>query len=295
MRIAVLNKIKEIFQEKVFKIKQKTEDSTPSSENDKSVFIFSEPFYIFDLKGSFSERKIKDIAKQKAQFLLKTTDFFYAFRKTGSGSYRILLIAGQNRSGHHLFLKGQFPLLLHLKPGRYLIRGQNIIYNVDLSDEAVDVTVHEAPLEGFREPTRDDWLTPEIPLRWSLDSRDLKIFRYATAAAAALMIVGNIFLLGQIKERRQELTAILHQQSAQTARVVVDRSGIPSSNLLPILERIDGLGRRIRSVAYLNKVTATATQVKCTVRCFEKDCFIPVAQALRTKRPGEFQVIFTLK
>lgn len=272
-----------------FSKKYKDNGSSQSKNvSSKPDFRFREPFLLFVVKGNLSIKQLKKIIASKTQYYLNTKDYFYGYRKLGD-NWLVLSIKATDWDNDNVFhgLQDSHPLLLHLKPGKYAVRGKNCIYNVNLTDDTVSVLVGKRAEDGYRAPNNNDYLSPSVKLAWSLQRPEYHTVITIMSMMALLsfvLLMANAFFWYKGSSNLASLKAHVARKT------VVKMPAIPSENLEYLIDTVNRVGARIRGLAFIKKAFSKNGQIHMDLKCIEGNCILPF-QGVTKKRNGVFEYV----
>ena len=221
----------------------------------------------------------------------RTREYFYTYRRWKGGwlCYAQKANSSLEDTENVDWVEGSFPLLLHLKDGKYFIRGKSCTYNVDLTGKECRVTISPAPLDGFREVTESDLMAPRAKLRYSLSRKEFG-FVLVTLGLLAVALIGVCFLLA-VKTHR--LSREIEREAARRKVVFMSRIKRKSVPLFWIIREIESVARAVKGVAYIKKVCLNSRgTLSFTIECTNGQCFVPLKGAERVDK-NTYRVIVT--
>ena len=237
-------------------------------------FVFAEPFLLFSVK-KISEKALKRLLFLKAEQLLNTKDFFYVYRRWKDGFLCLVIKADQswNETDNVIFCEHKYPLLLHLKDGKYTLQGKSCFYNVDLTSDAPVVKVSVSPLDGFKAVEEDDLIPEQFPLKYSLRKKEYASVFIAFSFICVLLLFLSCYLGISLHTLSKKATDLARRRKVL---FVSDKKMLsPFSVVKKINEIADSLGE----TAYISQIRLGKKSVVFTLKCTEKDCFVPVKEA----------------
>ena len=178
------------------------------------------------------------------------------------------------------YLAGQFPLLLHLKNGRYAIKGDNIYYNIDLRDDDIKIVIYPTALDGYKEVEDQDRLPPNTKLRlkWSLEKKSYYFVPAIMSIIIFFLIATNVAIKNDIVKMKREIDNLTFQMY-KNKKVEYILPNLPQPNLNFIVNRIDVVVKAIKDVAYIRKVSVNNGKLTFKIECFDSICYVPLADA----------------
>lgn len=271
-----------------FKQKNKKKNNVNKPAN-KDLYLFHEPFLYFIVDKTVKEKHLVKIIQSKARFLFKTEDFFYCFKKIKNKYWIFIAPAGTWDLNEQKisWQEGSYPLLLHLKEGKYLIKGEKIFYHVDIDDQSLKIVINAAPIKGYREVTEKDLLPPKWKLKWNLNKKSFLWVNYFLMFVIFIGIIINLFLGFNIIQNGQKITRLVNKQSITKVILVHP----PKGNFYKIVEEINQVGKDIRGLAYIKKAEFSKGELQLILECIEKGCIIPDKRAkANMHKSDEFEI-----
>jgi len=234
-------------------------------------FVFAEPFCFFTLHDS---KNVEKVILARGRNILKTDDFFYAYRKIGNKLWCLCVSArAWNEKCMELkTLENAYPALLHLKPGKYAFFSEaGAVYLVDFQDiHNPKIFVSPSLEEGYKIPAKDDYLPPQYRLKWSYARRDFLFLPLVFLILAFICFLLSAVFYIQNSHIKKEILAV--KQVYRRIEIKYKRRG----NLPGVLKSLTDAITRIPWGAYITKITYDKEkhEVVLNIECWEK-CVLP--------------------
>ncbi len=256
---------------------RKKEGSSQKNSNaqyDIKKYVFVEPFIVFNVIG-VKEKKLRKIAETKALYYFNTKDFYYAYKKIGKDKWIVLCAVNSDWDNKDVVkdIEGKYPLLLHLKEGKYGIRGERVVYNVIVSEEDISVKIYNFMLEDYREPRKEDILPPSSKFIWSLKRKNFeKVILY--------LIVLNIFSLlvfgFSLSLRKSGIEALKSAYKTPVKITKRIRYQYVKSNVMDVFSIVNEVSNKIQGIFYITKFKYDKNgRVIFKLACVKNKCLPP--------------------
>lgn len=250
-------------------------------------YVFTEPFTVFTVIGS-NVNKVKKVAETKALFYFNTKDFYYTLKKIDKQKWLVYCATNTTWDDKELIkgIDGKYPLIMHLKEGKYGIRGKRAVYNIEVEKDGIVIKILNFIMEGYKEPTNDDLLPPTYKLIWSLKGKNFGTNILYLIVVNVLSVFLFLSSVTMVKTSSNELHQALAKPFNIQHRIV---SESVRSNVSDVFGLINRIANKIQGEFYISKFNFNQ-KGEATFRfvCLREKCLSPFPSAIYDPKTNEY-------